>query len=311
MLPPAAVGRAYAARLEPAGGTAPFTWAIESGSLPAGLALTPETGEVAGTPTEGTTAATVFTCTDRAGAAGSRGVLLYCASLADVTKRRSSGSLRVRGTVYPATARYLELTEGCLLDVTVTGGGAARVGPTLRLLAPDGSEADLGTALNASSHGARIRRFRVPSTGRWFVAVDAASGFKGTLRFAVAITPPAKWTATLAIDSAAPSPAETRFSAPPKAKLAISVAPVKHGTAKPVLLDVVGPGGASLLATGTARTKGQTVTFTSPTALAGGDYRVIVSAADGFPGDVVCIVTLRLAKTFDFELPDLAAGDGE
>ncbi len=48
------------------GGTAPFTWAIKSGTLPAGLTLDAKTGMVAGTPTAATTAAVVmlFTCTD-------------------------------------------------------------------------------------------------------------------------------------------------------------------------------------------------------------------------------------------------------
>jgi len=48
------------------GGTAPFTWAIKSGTLPAGITLDAKTGMVTGTPTAATTAAVVivFTCAD-------------------------------------------------------------------------------------------------------------------------------------------------------------------------------------------------------------------------------------------------------
>ena len=48
------------------GGTAPFAWAIKSGTLPAGLTLDGKTGIVTGTPTTATSAPVivVFTCTD-------------------------------------------------------------------------------------------------------------------------------------------------------------------------------------------------------------------------------------------------------
>ena len=50
-LPVAQVGKAYTATLAATGGTSPLTWSITAGSLPAGLALTPSTGVIAGTPT--------------------------------------------------------------------------------------------------------------------------------------------------------------------------------------------------------------------------------------------------------------------
>ncbi len=45
------VGAAYSATLSAAGGTAPYTWAIARGTLPAGLALNGATGVISGTPT--------------------------------------------------------------------------------------------------------------------------------------------------------------------------------------------------------------------------------------------------------------------
>lgn len=51
------------------GGTQPYTWAVTTGALPAGLTLNEATGTVSGTPTTATAAAgVVFTATDAAGA---------------------------------------------------------------------------------------------------------------------------------------------------------------------------------------------------------------------------------------------------
>ncbi len=50
-LPSAAVGAAYSQSLTAVGGTAPYTWAITAGALPAGLSLNAATGAITGTPT--------------------------------------------------------------------------------------------------------------------------------------------------------------------------------------------------------------------------------------------------------------------
>jgi|GEM_PF-1719185 len=56
-LPEGAVGSAYTATLDAFGGTAPLTWTVVNGSLPAGIALDSTTGALSGTPTaEGTEA---------------------------------------------------------------------------------------------------------------------------------------------------------------------------------------------------------------------------------------------------------------
>jgi hypothetical protein len=52
-LPTATAGVAYSAKLAATGGIKPYTWSIPSGSLPAGLKLTAETGAITGTPAAG------------------------------------------------------------------------------------------------------------------------------------------------------------------------------------------------------------------------------------------------------------------
>src|SRR5262249_19247747 len=55
-LPAAAVNQVYSATLAASGGTPPYTWALASGTLPAGLTLTPSTGAITGTATAAGTA---------------------------------------------------------------------------------------------------------------------------------------------------------------------------------------------------------------------------------------------------------------
>ena len=61
----AQVGRVYTTTLAATGGTAPLTWSIAAGSLPAGLAITPSSGVITGTPTTALNPnALTFTVTD-------------------------------------------------------------------------------------------------------------------------------------------------------------------------------------------------------------------------------------------------------
>jgi len=47
-LPDGTVGASYDERLQASGGTPPYGWELESGQLPTGLALNPQTGQVLG-----------------------------------------------------------------------------------------------------------------------------------------------------------------------------------------------------------------------------------------------------------------------
>ena len=66
-LPGGTVGTAYGTTLEADGGTMPYTWAVTSGSLPAGLSLDASSGEISGSPTSAGSFTFAVTVTDANG----------------------------------------------------------------------------------------------------------------------------------------------------------------------------------------------------------------------------------------------------
>jgi hypothetical protein len=71
------VGAAYSATLSATGGTAPYSWSLTSGTLPAGLSLNATTGMIAGTPTVVASATPLtFTVTDSESPAQTKSISL-------------------------------------------------------------------------------------------------------------------------------------------------------------------------------------------------------------------------------------------
>lgn len=62
--PDATVGVAYSCQVAVTGGTAPYTYAVTTGTLPAGLSLDGSTGLISGTPTTSGTSTFTVTVTD-------------------------------------------------------------------------------------------------------------------------------------------------------------------------------------------------------------------------------------------------------
>ena len=65
-LPGGTVGQAYSQTMAATGGTPPYTWSLDSGSLPAGLALNSTTGALTGSPTSSGSSLFVAKVTDNA-----------------------------------------------------------------------------------------------------------------------------------------------------------------------------------------------------------------------------------------------------
>lgn len=70
-LPDGSIGSAYKETLSAVGGTAPYTWAVTSGTLPAGLALNAATGVLSGTPTASGASRFTVKVTDNTGTSSS------------------------------------------------------------------------------------------------------------------------------------------------------------------------------------------------------------------------------------------------
>jgi hypothetical protein len=79
-LPAGLVGAPYSQAVTATGGTAPYTYAVTAGALPAGLVLDPNTGLISGTPTAGGTFSFTITATDSNGCTGSRAYTLSSAA---------------------------------------------------------------------------------------------------------------------------------------------------------------------------------------------------------------------------------------
>ena len=107
-LPAGTKALAYSQSLSATGGSGPYTYALSSGALPAGLALNTTTGAITGTPTANGLANFTVRVTDGNGDAGTRAYALNI----------GSNSLAINPTTLPAAV------QGSLYSqiVTATGG---------------------------------------------------------------------------------------------------------------------------------------------------------------------------------------------
>ncbi|WP_265533835.1 autotransporter domain-containing protein [Pseudomonas saponiphila] len=141
-------GSAYSATLSVAGGTAPYTYAISAGSLPAGLSLNVASGLISGTPSTAGTSNLTVTATDANGATGVRNYSIAISAVA-ITVPASSQILAA------GQSATVDLTQGAtggpftqaiLGSVTPASAGRARmIGPFSMSFVP--SAAFAGTAV--------------------------------------------------------------------------------------------------------------------------------------------------------------------
>ncbi len=305
-LPPMADGRPYSATIQRTGGTAPFAWSVSAGALPTGLSVGDD-GKLTGTPTSSGAFDATLQCVDAAGASVEWGVSFTSAAQVDLTKKKASESVAFTTTSATSVERYVELTRGALLGVQVKGGGANGKGPTISLADATGAPIDLSAWTKATTKSATVKGFPAPATGRYFLVIAPAVGFQGTLKDTVTVAPAASFSSSASVGPGTNS--DFLFSAPPGALVAVFASSVKPGVALPHVVSLVGPDGTDLVPGGKLVEKGKTASFSSKTALVGGDYHVVFGARDANAGDIQWTVKLKLPKTDTFALPDLAAGE--
>jgi hypothetical protein len=79
-------GVAYNATVQAVGGTAPYTWSLSAGNLPAGVTLNGTTGEISGTPTDKGIFDVTVQVTDKANPANTDTQKLTLAIVKDATE---------------------------------------------------------------------------------------------------------------------------------------------------------------------------------------------------------------------------------
>ncbi len=129
------VSTAYTQSVTASGGTGPYTYAVTSGALPAGLTLNTNTGDISGTPTTAGTANFTITATDANNDTGSAAYsLLINAAPATITLSPAAGSL----TAGQVSTAYTQ-------SVTASGGTGPYTYAVTNGALPAGLSLDTGT----------------------------------------------------------------------------------------------------------------------------------------------------------------------
>lgn len=111
-LPSGTIGAAYSATLQVSGGTAPYTWSIASGNIPAGLSLNTNTGLISGTPTASGTANFTASVTDSESPAQTKSVTLSIAIAPAAAPLTITSSTLPSGTQNSMYTSTLQATGG-------------------------------------------------------------------------------------------------------------------------------------------------------------------------------------------------------
>lgn len=112
-LPDGRVGNLYSAFVTAANGVGAYTFAVSSGTLPAGLALNPATGEIAGTPTAAGVSSFDVTVTD-SGSPASFDNAAYIITVSAAKKKDSGGDEEGCSTSGRGGAAWLALLAAAL-----------------------------------------------------------------------------------------------------------------------------------------------------------------------------------------------------
>ncbi|WEK07703.1 MAG: putative Ig domain-containing protein [Candidatus Pseudomonas colombiensis] len=166
-------GSAYSATLSATGGSAPYTYAITSGSLPTGLSLNTSTGVISGTPTTDGTSNLTVTVTDANGATGSQP---YSITIAAVP------------ITVPASSQIIVAGQATTVDLTQGATG----GPFIDALLVSVSPASAGTATMVGPYSLRFvpaAAFAGTAVVTFTLRSNSGASANGTFAFTVQTRP--------------------------------------------------------------------------------------------------------------------------
>jgi uncharacterized protein with beta-barrel porin domain len=166
-------GSAYSATLSATGGSAPYSYAITSGSLPAGLSLNTSTGVISGTPTTDGTSNLTVTVTDANGATGSQP---YSITIAAVP------------ITVPASSQIIVAGQATTVDLTQGATG----GPFIDALLVSVSPASAGTATMVGPYSLRFvpaAAFAGTAVVTFTLRSNSGASANGTFAFTVQTRP--------------------------------------------------------------------------------------------------------------------------
>jgi hypothetical protein len=126
-MPGGTTGAAYSQTLANSGGTAPFTWSISAGTLPAGLSIVPATGAISGTAQTGAVANFTARILDNAGIAATKAFTITINSNLAVT----TPTPMAVGTVGAAYSQTLAGSGGFGADTWAVTAGTLPAGLSL------------------------------------------------------------------------------------------------------------------------------------------------------------------------------------
>ncbi|KQZ57518.1 hypothetical protein ASD53_07745 [Lysobacter sp. Root559] len=173
-VPGATVGAAYSQTLTGSGGTAPYTFAITAGALPAGLSLNTTTGALTGTPTAAGTFNFTVRATDANSFSGTRAYTLVVAPPVIVV----APTTLPNGTVAAAYSQTVSASGGISPYTFAITAGALPAGVTLN--------ASTGAVSGTPTAGGTFN-FTVTATGS---STGTGAPHTGSRAYSLVIAPP-------------------------------------------------------------------------------------------------------------------------
>lgn len=166
-VPNGTVGTAYSQTISASGGTSPYTYAVSSGTLPAGLTLS-SGGVLSGTPTTAATSTFAITATDSASNTGTQSYTVTINSSVTITLSPTTLSNATVGTSYSQT-------------ISASGGTSPYTFAKSAGTLPTGLTLSSGGLLSGTPTTAATYSFTVKAT-------DSAS-HTGTRSYSVTVSP--------------------------------------------------------------------------------------------------------------------------